>query len=206
MHRFRLSSRSMTRRQRIVRWLFISTSMTTHPADANYGTLPFAERFPPLLFMAFDREDFRKDSSLCLRIILHRLLYALSGRERPIVTDRWHNIRQQPVSRLEAAGTQTCFTMANTCINRYCSTDNEANYEKRFSTASAIGSTCTARRPRWLDAREFDSENGATEAIAAMSEDVGEGPDASYRIVSCEPGMQYLEAHIYDSGMWNNAF
>ena len=34
-------------------------------------------------------------------------------------------------------------------------------------------------------------------------EDVGEGPDASYRDRLCEPGMQYLEAHIYDSGMWN---
>ena len=64
------------------------------------------------------------------------------------------------------------------CINRfYCSTDNEANYEKilyglgdRFDLYDLDG------RDNWMRG-EF---------------------------VSCEPVMQYLEAHIYDNGMWNS--
>mgnify|MGYP000164044417 FL=1 len=41
------------------------------------------------------------------------------------------------------------------------------------------------------------------EAIAAMMK-TWKGPTLHIEIVSCEPGMQYLEAHIYDSGMWNS--
>ena len=70
VHRFRLSSRSADTRRRIVRWLFLHFHVYDyHPADAETtGRYLSRERFPPLLFMTLT-EDFRKDSSLCLRII-----------------------------------------------------------------------------------------------------------------------------------------
>ena len=78
VHRFRLSSRSADTRRRIVRWLFLHFHVYDyHPADAETtGRYLSRERFPPLLFMTLT-EDFRKDSSLCLRIISTD-----SGRER----------------------------------------------------------------------------------------------------------------------------
>ena len=70
VHRFRLSSRSADTRRRIVRWLFLHFHVYDyHPADAETtGRYLSRERFSPLLFMTLT-EDFRKDSSLCLRII-----------------------------------------------------------------------------------------------------------------------------------------
>ena len=70
VHRFRLSSRSADTRRRIVRWLFLHFHVYDyHPADAEItGRSLSRDRFPPLLFMTLT-EDFRKDSSLCLRII-----------------------------------------------------------------------------------------------------------------------------------------
>ena len=84
--------------------------------------------------------------------------------------------------------------MANICINRfYCSTDNEANYEKILYG-----------RDNWMRG-EFDSKwCYPEEAIAAMMKTLEKDPTLHIEIVSCEPGMQYLEAHIYDSGMWNS--
>ena len=66
VHRFRLSSRSADTRRRIV-------------------------RFPPLLFMTLT-EDFRKDSSLCLRIISTDF-YTLYLEGNVYCDGRWHNIR-----------------------------------------------------------------------------------------------------------------
>ena len=67
--------------------------------------------------------------------------------------------------------------MANICINRfYCSTDNEANYEKilyglgdRFDLYDLDG------RDNWM--RGVLPRGGDR----SDDEDVGEGPDASYR-------------------------
>lgn len=73
--------------------------------------------------------------------------------------------------------------MANMCINRfYCSTDNEANYEKilyglgdRFDLYDLDG------RDNWMRG-EFDSKwCYPEEGDRSDDEDVGEGPDASYR-------------------------
>jgi len=106
----------------------------------------------------------------------------------------------------KAGETQTCFTMANICINRfYCSTDNEANYEKilyglgdRFDLYDLDG------RDNWMRG-EFDSKwCYPEEAIAALMKTLEKDPTLHIEIVSCEPGMQYLEAHIYDNGMWNS--
>ena len=96
--------------------------------------------------------------------------------------------------------------MANICINRfYCSTDNEANYEKilyglgdRFDLYDLDG------RDNWMRG-EFDSKWCYPEkAIATMMKTLEKDPTLHIEIVSCEPGMQYLEAHIYDDGMWNS--
>lgn len=37
-----------------------------------------------------------------------------------------------------------------------------------------------------------------------MMKTLEKDPTLHIEIVSCEPGMQYLEAHIYDDGMWNS--
>ena len=109
--------------------------------------------------------------------------------------------------------------MANICINRfYCSTDNEANYEKilyglgdRFDLYARRQRQMCIRDRYDLDGRdnwmrgEFDSKwCYPEEAIAAMMKTLEKDPTLHIEIVSCEPGMQYLEAHIYDSGMWNS--
>ena len=72
--------------------------------------------------------------------------------------------------------------MANICINRfYCSTDNEANYEKilyglgdRFDLYDLDGATtgCAGSSTRMVLSRGGDRSD---------DEDVGKGPDASYR-------------------------
>lgn len=83
--------------------------------------------------------------------------------------------------------------------------DNEANYEKilyglddRFDLYDLDG------RDNWMRG-EFDSKwCYPEEAIAAMMKTLEKDPTLHIEIVSCEPGMQYLEAHIYDNGMWNS--
>lgn len=63
-----------------------------HPADAETtGRYLSRERFPPLLFMTLT-EDFRKDSSLCLRIISTDF-YTLYLEGNVYCDGRWHNIR-----------------------------------------------------------------------------------------------------------------
>ena len=95
-------------------------------------------------------EDFRKDSSLCLRIISTDF-YTLYLEGNVYCDGRWHDGR-----------------------------DN------------------------WMRG-EFDSKwCYPEEAIAAMMKTLEKDPTLHIEIVSCEPGMQYLEAHIYDSGMWNS--
>lgn len=80
--------------------------------------------------------------------------------------------------------------MANICINRfYCSTDNEANYEKilyglgdRFDLYDLDG------RDNWMRG-EFDSKwCYPEEAIAAMMKTLEKDPTLHIEIVSCEPG------------------
>ena len=91
VHRFRLSSRSADTRRRIVRWLFLHFHVYDyHPADAETtGRYLSRERFPPLLFMTLT-EDFRKDSSLCLRIISTDF-YTLYLEGNVYCDGRWHN-------------------------------------------------------------------------------------------------------------------
>ena len=93
VHRFRLSSRSADTRRRIVRWLFLHLHVYDfQPADAEItGRYLSRERFPPLLFMTLT-EDFRKDSSLCLRIISTDF-YTLYLEGNVYCDGRWHNIR-----------------------------------------------------------------------------------------------------------------
>ena len=78
---------------RIVRWLFLHFHVYDyHPADAETtGRYLSRERFPPLLFMTLT-EDFRKDSSLCLRIISTDF-YTLYLEGNVYCDGRWHNIR-----------------------------------------------------------------------------------------------------------------
>lgn len=83
--------------------------------------------------------------------------------------------------------------------------DGQANYEKilyglgdRFDLYDLDG------RDNWMRG-EFDSKwCYPEEAIAAMMKTLEKDPTLHIEIVSCEPGMQYLEAHIYDDGMWNS--
>ena len=59
-------------------------------------------------------------------------------------------------------------------------------------------------RDNWMRG-EFDSKWCYPEkAIATMMKTLEKDPTLHIEIVSCEPGMQYLEAHIYDNGMWNS--
>lgn len=69
----------------------ISTSMTTTLRMLKLRTLPFAGTVPALLFMTLT-EDFRKDSSLCLRIISTDF-YTLYLEGNVYCDGRWHNIR-----------------------------------------------------------------------------------------------------------------
>ena len=93
VHRVRRASRSADTRRRIVRWLLLHFHVYDyHPADAEItGRYLSRERFPPLLFMTLT-EDFRKDSSLCLRIISTDF-YTLYLEGNVYCDGRWHNIR-----------------------------------------------------------------------------------------------------------------
>ena len=80
--------------------------------------------------------------------------------------------------------------MANICINRfYCSTDNEANYEKilyglgdRFDLYDLDG------RDNWMRG-EFDSKMVLSRGgDRSDDEDVEKDPTLHIEIVSCEPG------------------
>ena len=93
VHRFRLSSRSADTRRRIVRWLFLHFHVYDyHPADAEItGRYLSRKPFPPQLFMALT-EDFRKDTSLCLRVISTDF-YTLYLEGNVYCDGRWHNLR-----------------------------------------------------------------------------------------------------------------
>ena len=88
VHRFRLAGRGGG-----PRGLFLHFHVYDyHPADAETtGRYLSRERFSPLLFMTLT-EDFRKDSSLCLRIISTDF-YTLYLEGNVYCDGRWHNIR-----------------------------------------------------------------------------------------------------------------
>lgn len=92
--------------------------------------------------------------------------------------------------------------MANICINRfYCSTDNEANYEKlMYALDETFGVYGLDGDGVWMRG-EFESkwtypESEVTRILKSLDDD----PTLCFEVVSFDFGTDYLEAHIWFEG------
>jgi len=95
--------------------------------------------------------------------------------------------------------------MANICSNQlYCSTDNNRNIDKvlyylkdRFHITKLNNEDnrmhCTFESKWTFPKEEFD----------ALMTEQGHDPTLFIEVVSFEPGMGYLEAHIFQEGVWS---
>lgn len=94
--------------------------------------------------------------------------------------------------------------MANICTNRfYCSTDNDRNMEKIiYFLDENFGFTELDGEKNRIHG-EFDSRwIFPEEEIKKLMSELEDDPSLSIEIISFEPGMDYLEAHILYNGEW----
>lgn len=89
--------------------------------------------------------------------------------------------------------------MANICINRfYCSTDNEANYEKlMYALDETFGVYGLDGDGVWMRG-EFESKWTYPESeVNRILKSLDDDPTLCFEVVSFEPGLNYLEAHTW---------
>ena len=94
--------------------------------------------------------------------------------------------------------------MANICDNRlYCSTDNDRNMEKiiRFLNEEFDISNLDAQ-DNFIHADFSSRWTFPEEEFEKLTADLEDDPTLFIEVVSFEPGMRYLEAHLFENGDW----
>lgn len=95
--------------------------------------------------------------------------------------------------------------MANICSNRlYCSTDNDRNMEKiMYYLDGVFGLSELNGEVNWMQSAFESRWTFPEREFEALMAELEHDPTLFIEIVSFEPGMGYLEAHIFQNGMRN---